>query len=298
MRPGGKVMRERLRKLEPTVDVLATGGALAVVAVIFVESTATDTRWLQGAAAANWMIWWLFVADALIKALAHGCRWLRTRMAWFDFFVIAVSYPGLGSLLAFARLARLLRLGRLSRTARLARLSRLLRAVRLLRLGAVAARGLVGLHRVLDPRAFPFVTLVVILVVAAGGGALYLVESGLEPLRIEDALWWAVTTVTTVGYGDLVPHTGLGRCIAVAVMLIGITFTSLLTANIAAYLTRRGDERAQDDVLARLDALTAKVDQLGAELARLRSAARCVDALRDRALADAGSESAGESGAG
>ncbi len=119
----------------------------------------------------------------------------------------------------------------------------------------------------LDPQAFPYVTLVVILVVAAGGGAMFLVESSTEPIGIQDALWWAVATVTTVGYGDFVPHSLLGRCVAVVVMLVGITFASLLTANLAAHLTRRRDRQAQDDGLARPASVSAPPVQVRHQLA-------------------------------
>jgi voltage-gated potassium channel Kch len=50
-----------------------------------------------------------------------------------------------------------------------------------------------------------------------------------------DALWWAIVTVTTVGYGDVSPATAEGRLIAVALMLIGIGVISALTATIASF---------------------------------------------------------------
>lgn len=54
----------------------------------------------------------------------------------------------------------------------------------------------------------------------------------------EDALWWAVTTVTTVGYGDLYPVTRMGRIISVVLMLSGITMFSSITALIASYFVK------------------------------------------------------------
>lgn len=53
-----------------------------------------------------------------------------------------------------------------------------------------------------------------------------------------DALWWAVVTVTTVGYGDLYPVTTLGRAIAVPLMFVGIGLVGLVTASMAAWLVR------------------------------------------------------------
>jgi voltage-gated potassium channel len=50
-----------------------------------------------------------------------------------------------------------------------------------------------------------------------------------------DALWWAATTVTTVGYGDTFPVTGTGRLVAVALMVVGISLVGVITATIAAW---------------------------------------------------------------
>ena len=52
---------------------------------------------------------------------------------------------------------------------------------------------------------------------------------------IGDALWWAATTVTTVGYGDRYPVTTAGRFIAVTLMVVGIALVGAITASIAAW---------------------------------------------------------------
>ena len=58
-----------------------------------------------------------------------------------------------------------------------------------------------------------------------------------------DALWWAFTTITTVGYGDLVPITMTGRIIAVALMIGGIALLGTITATIAAWLVQQVSEK-------------------------------------------------------
>ncbi len=50
-----------------------------------------------------------------------------------------------------------------------------------------------------------------------------------------DALWWAIVTVTTVGYGDKYPVTAGGRGVAVVLMLVGIGLIGVLTATVASY---------------------------------------------------------------
>jgi voltage-gated potassium channel len=57
------------------------------------------------------------------------------------------------------------------------------------------------------------------------------------------ALWWACTTITTVGYGDLYPVSFTGRCIAVALMVGGIALLGTITATIASWLVERVSER-------------------------------------------------------
>lgn len=57
-----------------------------------------------------------------------------------------------------------------------------------------------------------------------------------------DALWWAVATVTTVGYGDLYPVTLAGRVVATALMFVGIALVSIMTAAVVArFVTQSHD---------------------------------------------------------
>lgn len=57
-----------------------------------------------------------------------------------------------------------------------------------------------------------------------------------------DGLWWAVTTVTTVGYGDKFPTTSLGRVLAVGLMLVGISLMGVITASVAAWFVKMSQE--------------------------------------------------------
>ena len=58
---------------------------------------------------------------------------------------------------------------------------------------------------------------------------------GANITSIGDALWWAATTVTTVGYGDRYPVNTTGRVIAVTLMIVGIALVGAITASIAAW---------------------------------------------------------------
>ncbi len=66
----------------------------------------------------------------------------------------------------------------------------------------------------------------------------------------------------TVGYGDIIPRTAAGRIAGTLVMLVGISFVSLLTANIAAAFFRAQQAQARDTTSQKLEELTRKVDEL------------------------------------
>jgi voltage-gated potassium channel len=85
-------------------------------------------------------------------------------------------------------------------------------------------------------------------------------------------LWWAVQTVTTVGYGDVVPHHASGRIVATFLMVAGIGILSVVTAVItAAFLEtvrRRMGDPGHAEVLARLDELAARLDEIDSAVRR------------------------------
>jgi voltage-gated potassium channel len=85
-------------------------------------------------------------------------------------------------------------------------------------------------------------------------------------------LWWAAQTVTTVGYGDVVPTQTGGRLIAAFLMLSGIGFVTVVTAVItAAFLEtirRRLGEHADAEVLAKLDELSSRIQALESAVRR------------------------------
>lgn len=122
-----------------------------------------------------------------------------------------------------------------------------LRPLRLLRIAVSVARAWKQARRVLYQRTVSLIGVTSLSTVAVSATAVYVVERTTEgPIQsYADALWWAVTTITTVGYGDMYPTTAVGRGVAVFLMLTGITLFGLLTASIAAFFVGEDTQAAQ-----------------------------------------------------
>ncbi|MGN6403840.1 potassium channel family protein [Sinomonas sp.] len=114
--------------------------------------------------------------------------------------------------------------------------------------------------------------------VVVGGGTLIRLLDHSEYSSIWVGMWWALQTVTTVGYGDVTPRHASGRLVAAVVMLEGIAFLAIITAAITSSFVARAereqavaeglDEAALEERLnARFDDLTVRFERLEAMIA-------------------------------
>jgi voltage-gated potassium channel len=194
----------------------------------------------QGLLAVNIAIWVAFAVDYAVRLHLVANRWAFVRGHVPDLLMIVVP---------------------------------VLRPLRVLRvigaLGTAARRA--GERRVAGTTAYVLGAVALLLVIGAGL-ALDAERSadGANITSTRDALWWALATVTTVGYGDRFPVTDEGRVIATGVMLCGIALLGVVTAAIAAWFIERVQDTAATD--ATLNDVLAELREMRAQLTVLTGA--------------------------
>ncbi len=138
------------------------------------------------------------------------------------------------------------------------RLARLVRLVRIIRALTIAKRYAGPFYEILKTNGLQKVlTFAVILLFTAAIPILY-IEPSIH--TYEDALWWSIVTATTVGYGDISVETGLGRIIAIILMLFGIGILGMVTGTIATYFIK--EEKNEDQTITFLKHQLDTIDKL------------------------------------
>lgn len=151
-----------------------------------------------------------------------------------------------------------LRWGRLARVFRIFRILRGLRAAKLLAELIVQRR-----H---ESALLSAALISMLLVVFSAIGILHLETAPNSNIRsAEDALWWSITTITTVGYGDLYPVTSAGRALAAGMMIAGVGLFGALSGLVASWLLRPVESRQEADI----DDLQAEIESLRLQLREL-----------------------------
>ena len=120
-----------------------------------------------------------------------------------------------------------------------------------------------ALRRARTPRAAAIIIAAVTTTITVGAGLLMTVVDRTGFPTIGSGLWWAVQTVTTVGYGDRVPETAIGQFVAALVMLLGIGFVTVITASItSAFVTRSREEVSAEQKPDDLAEIAARLDRI------------------------------------
>ena len=184
----------------------------------------------------NWMIWLAFLAElvAMLRVVPDRGRYLILHP--LDLAIVVLTPPFLTSVVQSVRVLRLLRVFRLLRLTPLARMVFSLEGVRAM--GGLA--------------------LLTVIVGAAGFAAE-------ENITFGNGIYWAITTMTTVGYGDISPKHAEGKAIAVVVMLVGIGTAALVIGAIAQRFLEgpvHDVEVVEDDILGQVRDISSRLASL------------------------------------
>ena len=117
------------------------------------------------------------------------------------------------------------------------------------------------IERVFNSRRLRTILGVLIICIISFGYVFYLAEPQIK--TIEDGIWWALVTITTVGYGDIAPLTTLGRLVAGALMFVGLGLIATVTAIVSAkFIANYVDHHTNDDVLEKLEELEDEIEKI------------------------------------
>lgn len=231
---GGRAARAA--RVEAAFRMPVIAAALLTLPALVLEATAPPAPWETVAFALNAAIWLVFLAELVaITATSRSLVWARRNP--IDVAIVLLTPPIMPATLQGLRFLRLLRL------------------VRLLKLAQV-------LHGITPLQGAKYAAGVVAFIVVTGGAAFAYIEPD-QHLAVTDGIWWALTTVTTVGYGDIAPRTDAGRALGAVVMLSGIGTVALITAAMTQRFVRRGaQDEPRDEVVPRLEAVERELRAL------------------------------------
>jgi voltage-gated potassium channel len=110
-------------------------------------------------------------------------------------------------------------------------------------------------------RIFPYLAAATVVLALAAGLVMTIVDEKDFP-NFGLAVWWAIVTLATVGYGDVVPTTVLGRVVGSAVIILGVTFLAFLTATVTSLFVSSDQEAARERELAEREAADKELREL------------------------------------
>ena len=235
-------------KVEKFYEIPVLIAVLLLIPVIFIEYR--DSPLKEVANYVNWGIWIVFLMEYTHLFFLSENKKEYVLNHKLELFIVIVSIPFVPQGFESSRFLRFIRL------------PRLLRFFQLFRLAAVLTRFGTAIKTIFNSKGLRFIVYATIFLIIFFGFLFYIAEPEVETFG--DGIWWALVTITTVGYGDITPLTTLGRIVASTLMILGIGFIATLTAAVSAYfLSNLGEkETTLDDVLSKLEEIDKELDEL------------------------------------
>lgn len=236
-------------KVEHPFEGVALLCSLLMLPTVLIQDSKLRTPWGEVADGLGAFVWLVFAGELVLTLRHADDRRTALRAHWHDVVVVLVILPAWAPLFAAFGGAWL-------------------RGWRLARLWAIAAR-VVRAERLLTRRhGLPYAAALTGLVVTVAGIAVHETDGNRFP-NVWRGLWFALVTVTTVGYGDTFPTSTLGRVAASLLAVVGIGFLGLATGAIGAHFVnadaqehRRAARNRDDEILAQLQRLNDRLDKL------------------------------------
>tara|TARA_Y100000389_G_C17363930_1_gene465215 strand:+ start:178 stop:918 length:741 start_codon:yes stop_codon:yes gene_type:complete len=236
-------------KAEQFFEVPVMIAVIMLIPVIVIENA--NSSLLDVANYLNWTIWIIFLLEygTLFYLADNKFEYIKTHK--IELFIVVASIPFVPQGFETSRFLRFIRL------------PRLLKLFQLFRLAAVLSKFGTAIKTIFKSRGLQFIVYATGFLIVFFGFLFYVSEPQVN--SFSDGIWWALVTITTVGYGDITPLTSLGRVVASTLMIIGIGFIATITAAVSSYfLSNFGEQETT------LEDLSKKLDKIEQDLNKLK----------------------------
>ncbi|HEL9630639.1 TPA: ion transporter [Streptococcus suis] len=223
----------------PYYDKGMTYLAIVYVFLIVLELMDASIANSIGYSVLDWLLWFIFVCDYFINLYFadDSIEYIQNHILEL---IAIIPFDSFFSFLRLGRLARLFRL------------------VKVARIFALSNRFWDTVNRLLHTNSLSKVLLLNISAVLTSSVLLSIIEGK----SFFDAVWWSIVTMTTVGYGDIVPQDTISKIIAILLMLVGICTFGMVTSTITRFFSETERETKLDLLLARVEEQNEKLDRL------------------------------------
>ncbi|MBZ6014553.1 potassium channel family protein [Leuconostoc gelidum subsp. gelidum] len=142
------------------------------------------------------------------------------------------------------------------------RVLRVIKLLRLIRIVGFTGKIQKSIKRFFGTNGFIYLVIMTIILIVIGAE----IYSVAESVDYMNSLWWAIATMTTVGYGDISPHTEVGRFVAVILMVLGIGLIGSVTSTITAFFVDEKSDKENDQLKQELQDIKLELQLLHDEI--------------------------------